>query len=365
VSKGVFTLEKGIIVHFKKPTDWNVAYIHYWSTVPGNLQTTWPGVAMKPEEDGWYYFSLKDQTAIHIVFNNNGQPQTQDLYLDKPEGWFQLGDLWTFNPDRLKQFSFPQGKYKALVMSFDDGNLQDKKLIDIFNANGIRGTFHLNSGLMGNSDKVPAAEVKSVYAGHEVSGHSKTHPYLDSMNQTQLEQEILDDKKALEALVGYPVRGLSYPFGSYSQLLLSLLPGWGFVYGRVVPATNDFRLPNDLLLWRGSCHHSGASTLGAKLLTYATPEMALLFVWGHSWELDGNAENNSWQYMEDFCKTMGKKSDIWYATAIEVADYLRAVQAAELSLTGEDITNPSELSIWVKKQGQVVELKPHEALSLK
>ena len=42
---------------------------------------------------------------------------------------------------------FPGGKHKALTMSYDDGRLEDRRLIEIFNRNGIRGTFHLNSGL--------------------------------------------------------------------------------------------------------------------------------------------------------------------------------------------------------------------------
>ena len=39
---------------------------------------------------------------------------------------------------------FPEGKFKVLTMSYDDGREPDKKLIDIFNNNGIKGTFHLN-----------------------------------------------------------------------------------------------------------------------------------------------------------------------------------------------------------------------------
>ena len=42
---------------------------------------------------------------------------------------------------------FPGGKHKALTLSYDDGRTQDRRLVDIFNRNGIKGTFHLNSGL--------------------------------------------------------------------------------------------------------------------------------------------------------------------------------------------------------------------------
>ena len=35
---------------------------------------------------------------------------------------------------------FPGGKAKALTMSYDDGKLQDKRLIGIFNKYGIKAT---------------------------------------------------------------------------------------------------------------------------------------------------------------------------------------------------------------------------------
>ena len=49
---------------------------------------------------------------------------------------------------------FPGGKHKALTMSYDDGRTQDRRLIEIFNQNGIKGTFHLNSGLFDRGDRI-------------------------------------------------------------------------------------------------------------------------------------------------------------------------------------------------------------------
>ena len=40
---------------------------------------------------------------------------------------------------------FPGGKHKVLTMSYDDGKLEDRRLISIFNKYGIKGTFHLDS----------------------------------------------------------------------------------------------------------------------------------------------------------------------------------------------------------------------------
>ena len=41
------------------------------------------------------------------------------------------------------------GKFKAVTFSFDDGVSQDKRLIDLFDKYGLKGTFNLNSNLLG------------------------------------------------------------------------------------------------------------------------------------------------------------------------------------------------------------------------
>ena len=40
---------------------------------------------------------------------------------------------------------FPDGKPKALTFSYDDGVETDKRLIEIFQKHGLKGTFNINS----------------------------------------------------------------------------------------------------------------------------------------------------------------------------------------------------------------------------
>ena len=42
---------------------------------------------------------------------------------------------------------FPEGKYKALTLSYDDGREEDRRLISIFRKYDLKATFNLNSGL--------------------------------------------------------------------------------------------------------------------------------------------------------------------------------------------------------------------------
>lgn len=67
---------------------------------------------------------------------------------------------------------FPGGRHKALTMSYDDGREEDRRLVDIMNKSGIRGTFNLNSGLPAGDGRIPLSEAASLYAGHEIACHT-------------------------------------------------------------------------------------------------------------------------------------------------------------------------------------------------
>ena len=79
-------------VYFKPPTSWPSApKIHYWNAVPtGSVtNTTWPGMTMVADVNGFYKYTIVGPTAVNIVFNNgssgNGN-QTADL-LNKANGY--------------------------------------------------------------------------------------------------------------------------------------------------------------------------------------------------------------------------------------------------------------------------------------
>ena len=94
---------------------------------------------------------------------------------------------------------YPGGKHKALTMSYDDGRTQDRRLVALFNQYGIKGTFHLNSGFLGDERHVRPDEVAALYAGHEVACHTVTHPTIARCPLPEVTREVLSDREALEA----------------------------------------------------------------------------------------------------------------------------------------------------------------------
>ncbi|WP_166238521.1 polysaccharide deacetylase family protein [Paenibacillus turpanensis] len=259
--------------------------------------------------------------------------------------------------------TFPEGKHKVLTMSYDDGKIADRRLVQIFNKNGIKGTFHLNSGLLGEGDRLPAEEIAELYQGHEVSAHTVTHPTIERSPNEQIVEEVFEDRKRLEALVGYPVRGMSYPNGSFNSRIKQLLPNLGIEYSRVVQSTGGFGLPDDLIEWKPTCHHKrDLLQLGQQFIELHKQQyLYMMYVWGHSYEFDND---NNWELIEQFCEMVGGREDIWYATNIQYVDYMNAFRSLKFSASREMVFNPSAASVWLQVSGRVVEAKGGTTTSL-
>ena len=90
-----------------------------------------------------------------------------------------------------------QGKNKAITFSYDDGVIQDKRLIPLLDKYGLKATFNLNSELFGMTHihqnngkpyehvKICAKEVRELYERHEVAVHTLTHPRLTEVSDEE------------------------------------------------------------------------------------------------------------------------------------------------------------------------------------
>jgi peptidoglycan/xylan/chitin deacetylase (PgdA/CDA1 family) len=262
---------------------------------------------------------------------------------------------------------FPQGKSKALILSFDDGQVADKHLVKLMNEYGLVGTFHLNSNKLSTKDYLTKEEVKILYKGHEVSGHTANHPGLTSLSKIDVIYEVLEDRKELERLMGYPVRGMSYPFGNTNDFVVETITGLGIEYARTVGDTYNFSMPNDYLKWHPTIHLFGKTnyipndTANDKreleqfyqLTTdfLKANSLALFYTWGHSWEYEG--PGNKWAEVEKFFKIISQNPEIYYTTQIDLVDYLNAFKNLKFSVDKTMVTNLSSIDVFIKINGKV------------
>ena len=262
---------------------------------------------------------------------------------------------------KIKNRLWKDGKKGCLTFSYDDGRSEDYRLVEMFSKYGMKGTFNLNAGfLRDNGNHVMKKDIATLYAQHEVACHSYSHPTLTELPSTIILEEILRDKQELEQLWGHTVRGMAYPNGPHDERVARLCRDCGMNYARTTVSTGNFKLPQDFMLLHPTCHHSeDISSLFKKLVEM--PEfrlnMALLYIWGHSYEF--NSEEK-WERMENFCREASGHPNVWYATNIEVFDYVRAQRMIDYSIDKNMAYNPSAISVWIDVAGKAVELKPGE-----
>lgn len=238
--------------------------------------------------------------------------------------------------------SYPDGKMKAVILSFDDladyHYLSDKHLVDILNENGLKTAFNVITSLVADGGIV--RQHLSEFDGHEIASHSVTHPQFDELSKDELIGELNDSAAFLEELTGGEVAGLAYPYYySADTEELQYVKDAGYRYSRRTDRTNTFDIPDSFYNWNPTMwvldkNDSDEYALPLKaqeLIDLDADEEQMLFVWGHSTDFGGftpgesNYEGNTWYVMEDFCNRISDNLDtIWNPTVIDFVDYINS-----------------------------------------
>ncbi len=242
-------------------------------------------------------------------------------------------------------FYYPSFKAKALTFSYDDGTVQDRRLTEILKKYNLKATFNLNSYTFGEKgflenhggfrvdfDKINSEEVISLYDGFEVAGHTTRHYNL-------------------------PI-GLAYPCGVYDERTINRLESLGVRFARTVKDTLRFEIPENFLSWHPTCHDHATQidTLINDFLPDNAPHLALFYIWGHAFELD-KTDSDRWADMENICKSLSNKNDVWYATNGEICEYITALRSFEATGCKK---NNTEHNLYIEFDGKRIVLAPDE-----
>jgi hypothetical protein len=256
--------------------------------------------------------------------------------------------------------SFPHNKRLAVTFSFDDGPETDRPVIERLNQWGLKATWNLNSAFFGGHHAsgdcpyVQAHDVAKLYAGHEVAIHTISHPFLQKIDPSQVALEVLEDRKALEDLVGYAVRGMAYPFGAFDQRVIDILRSLGIVYARTTQQTDNCFPPAEPLAW-GATGHQYAPDLQKKWDDWYASKWfnGVFFVWGHTYEFKVKGD---WGALERIFKPLSGKPDVWYCTNIELFDYEAARRRLVIGANRKIAFNPSAQAVTILVNGKTVEV---------
>ena len=180
---------------------------------------------------------------------------------------------------------------------------------------------------------------------------------------SQVIAQTLEDRKALEAVAGYTVRGMSYPNGSYTKEIEEAMRLCGIEYSRTVAETQGFAMPDNFMEWKSTCHHNhNLLENGRRFLALnKTQYLYMMYVWGHSFEF---RTEEDWALMEQFCQLAGGREDTWYATNIEIVDYMADAARLQYTAAGDKVCNPNAQSIWVEVDGRHYEIPAGKTVAL-
>ena len=274
---------------------------------------------------------------------------------------------------------YPEGRYKAVTLSYDDGTIDDLRLADRLNKSTLKCTFNLNGHWLYAEGRPTVEQLQQqiLDMGHEIAVHGSQHlangivPPIDGI------RDVLHCREELEAAFGCIIRGMAYPDSGITRFhngnnydnIRSYLRDLGIVYARTLGGDNDsFMLPGDFLAWMPSVHHSNPALMEyiQKFLQIDIAYMGhsayyprLLYIWGHAYEF---SRNDNWDLLDSICEKLGGHTDIWYATNMQLYEYTKAYQELIWSAKGDRVYNPNRIPLWFAVEQDVFCISPGETL---
>lgn len=270
---------------------------------------------------------------------------------------------------------FKDGKQKALTLSYDDGFIHDIRFVGLMDKYGIKGTFNICSGMFLEEEierdvmdgKLKLSESVKLYqaSGHEVGAHTVHHIRPDKVDKVELMYEIFEDRKSLEKEFDAFIRGFAHPFSVYNNDIKEILKLCGYSYARGGESSYNFELPENRFCIKPTCRHRDVRLMElAEKFVNETPksgDVYLFYVMGHSHEFDNEEK---WERIEEFFKKISKKDDVWYATNIEIFDYIDAYEALKATADKKIVYNPSALDVWIEEKGKIYYIPSGETIEV-
>ena len=279
---------------------------------------------------------------------------------------------------------FPGAKPKAVTLSYDDGFLQDIRFSNVISRYGLKCTFNYNGDSMSGAHVMKTEDVAKhiLGMGHEVAIHGCNHRANGFLSSIEGIQEVLYCRLELERKFGRIIRGMAYPDSGVNRFannsnyekVKNYLVELDIAYARTAGGSNNlFEMPTDWYAWTPTAHHDDPEIMNyidafvgldfSENTYIASIRPRLFYVWGHSFEFE---RKDNWEHLEEICMKLSGKEDVWYATNIEIYDYVKAYNSLKFSADGTMVYNPTLYTIWFNvdrkdyfvKSGETIIIEP-------
>ena len=116
----------------------------------------------------------------------------------------------------------------VVSLTFDDGNADQLAAVDTLNQFGMKGTFFITTGFIDNPGWLTRADLTTIAAaGHEIAGHTVTHPDLLTLPADEATRQICQGRSTL-ADWGFPTTSFAYPFATADAATEAIVQACGF-----------------------------------------------------------------------------------------------------------------------------------------
>lgn len=231
-----------------------------------------------------------------------------------------------------------------VTTSWDDGDILDRRLVDLLSRYGIKGTFYVTQNY--RLQRLLDEDIKKIAQLYEVGAHTLTHPDLRNLNGERQEQEIAGSKRWLQGLINSEIKMFCYPKGLYDDSVVEGVKRVNFSGARTtklgaITFSDPFLMPTTIQVYpfpfrnvTGKFlqpYHQRAGALKAlgvsRFSMYSWLSMAkatfdiavkdggIFHLYGHSWEID---KYDMWNKLEKFLEYIGNRKDCVYLTNSEL-----------------------------------------------
>ncbi len=167
---------------------------------------------------------------------------------------------------------------RTAVITFDDGYVDNLAACDELQKHGMRATWFVVTGSIGESPKWPAdgrpegrllnaAELREMRDNDmEIGSHTVNHVRLTEADDVRLVRELTDSKVTLEDLLGNAVSSFAYPYGAWDARCAEAVKQAGYAAACITRTGWALRDDNPYLLRRLTIFNTdNVSTLARKL----------------------------------------------------------------------------------------------------
>jgi peptidoglycan/xylan/chitin deacetylase (PgdA/CDA1 family) len=216
-----------------------------------------------------------------------------------------------------------------IAFSWDDGAIEDLKMMDLSLRHGIPGIFFIpvkneeRSVLDGENIKLLARN------NFEIGAHTYSHSYLTTLPLKNANDELLNGKLFLEQLLGQDIPHFCFPGGKFNSELLTMSKKYfksartadtgAIVFNNsylIKPSFHYFDRGKKSLLYNSLKNNSPIFKMTIKnilcpdyfeiikklLMELAdNPRLFKVIIWGHSWEIE---HYKLWKKLEDLFRSI-------------------------------------------------------------